>query len=266
MHFNPALRIATTVVKHYHETHQSDKMHEKEKEIITGFDNLISENIKVNGLKENADVIKSNPFFIGEKATDARLDFNITTDISFIQSDLIYTTGILYTLRPLINNPIAESKHFMGKQRATYFQNLYDSLYSMYASFCYEKLYNFWDRIGDKIATEFPTEFSNPKFIMFANVIDRIRANNSENENLNWLFEFKDSDFREFNERRKKVVHYEQIETKYMESILDNMSDMEKVEEIWNEKYSLPEFFKKHIELTNKGIENTYEFVKSRRK
>jgi len=191
--------------------------------------------------------------------------FIITRDIDFIQSDLIYSTGILYTLRPLINNPILESKHFMGKQRATYFQNLYDSLYSMYASFCYEKLYNFWDRIGDKIATEFPTEFSNPRFIMFANVIDRIRANNSENENLNWLFEFKDSDFREFNERRKKVVHYEQIETKYMESILDNMSDMGKVEEIWNEKYSLPDFFKKHIELTNKGIENTYEFVKSRR-
>ena len=240
-------------------------MHEKEKEIITGFYNLISESIKENGLNENADKIKSNPFFIGEKATDARLDFNITRDIDFIQADLIYSTGILYTLRPLINNPITESEYFMGKQRATYFQNLYDSLYSMYASFCYEKLYNFWDRIGDKIATEFPTEFSNPRFIMFANVIDKIRANNSENENLNWLFQFKDSDFKEFNERRKKVVHYEQIETRYMESILDHSSDMEKVKEIWNEKCSLPEFFKKHIELTNKGVENTYEFVKNRR-
>ena len=240
-------------------------MYEKEKDIISDFNNLISVSIKENGLKEDADKIKIDSFFIGEKARDSRLEFNITRDIDFVQSDLIYSTGILYTLRPLINNPIKESKQFMGKQGATYFQNLYDSLYSMYASFCYEKLYNFWDRIGDKIATEFPTEFSNPRFIMFAKVIDRIRSNNSENENLNWLFEFKDTDFREFNERRKKVVHYEQIETKYMESIFDNMYDMEKIEEIWNEKYCLPDFFKKHIELTNKGIENTYKFIKSRR-
>ena len=238
-------------------------MNEKEKEIITGFNNLISESIKENRLKENADKIKSNQFFIGEKATDSRLNFNITRDIDYIQSDLIYSTGILYTLRPLINNPITESKYFMGKQRATYFQNLYDSLYSMYASFCYEKLYNFWDRIGDKIANEFPTEFSNPRFIMFASVIDRIRTSNTENKNLNWLFEFKDSSFNEFNERRKKVVHYEQIETKYKESILNHSSDMKIIEEIWNEKYSLPEFFKKHIELTNGGIKNTYEFVKN---
>jgi hypothetical protein len=240
-------------------------MYEKEKEIISNFNNLISKNIKENKLKENADEIKINPFFIGQKAKDARLKFNITKDIDFIQSDLIYNVGILYTLRPLINNPIKESKCFMGKQKATYFQNLYDSLYSMYASVCYEKLYNFWDRIGDKIATEFPNEFSNPKFIMFAKVIDRIRVNNSENDNLKWLYKFKDSDFREFNERRKKVVHYEQIETKYMESILDNSYDMEKVEQIWNEKNSLPEFFKKHIELTNEGIRNTYEFVKSKK-
>ena len=241
-------------------------MYEKEKEIISNFNNLISENIIANKLKENADKVKSDSFFIGERATDARLDFNITRDIDFIQADLIYTTGILYTLRPLINNPMNESKEFMGKQRATYFQTMYDSLYSMYASFCYEKLYNFWDRIGDKIATEFPIELPNPKFIMFANVIDKIRISNSANENIGWLIKFRDSDFGEFNERRKKVVHYEQVETKYMESILENLSDMEKVEEIWNEKNSLPEFFKHHIELSNVGIENTYKFIKNRRK
>ena len=61
-------------------------------------------------------MIKSNPFFIGEKATDARLDFNITRDIDFIQSDLVYTTGILYTLQPLINNPMVESKYFLGRK------------------------------------------------------------------------------------------------------------------------------------------------------
>mgnify|MGYP001626770507 CR=1 FL=1 len=44
-------------------------------------------------MKENANKIKGNPFFIGEKATDARLDFNITRDIDFIQSDLISQTN-----------------------------------------------------------------------------------------------------------------------------------------------------------------------------
>ena len=47
-------------------------MHEKEKRILTDFDNLISENIKNNGLKENSDKVKENSFFISEKATVVR--------------------------------------------------------------------------------------------------------------------------------------------------------------------------------------------------
>ncbi len=41
---------------------------------------------------------------------------------------------------------------------------------------------------------------------------------------------------------------------------------MNEIERIWNEKSSLPIFFKKQIELTNEGIKNTYHFVKSKNK
>ncbi len=176
----------------------------KDKEIIENFYNLVQRNIIKNKLEVGSNNVTSNSFFIGENARDSRLDYNITTDIKNIQQDLIYLTGVLFALYPYINNPTKETMHFMGKQRTTYFQNMYDSLYSMYASICFEKLYNFWDRIGDKIAIEFPEIFSNPRAIMFANVIEKIK-NNSSNKNLNWLINFKETDFKIFNKKGKSL-------------------------------------------------------------
>ena len=233
----------------------------REKEIINDFNNLIAKNIAVNQLKENSKIVKFEKHFIKELATDSRLEFNITRDISIIQDDLIYTTGILFTLRPYINNALNESINYMGQPRVTYFQNMFDSLYLMYASFCFEKLYNFWDRIGDKIANEFPDDFKDPKSIMFANVIQKIRNTKFDDNNIKWLIDFKDTEFKDFNEKRKIVVHYEQIESKYKKLFLDNINDKQIIENNWIEKSTLPEFFKKHIEMTNEGIKNTYEFV-----
>ena len=234
-----------------------------DKEIISEFNNLVARKVKEYGLKEDADKIKSDSFFIGEKAKDSKLDFNITTDIGFIHSDLIFTTGLLFALKPHINNPLKETVFLKGKEYSTYRQNMYDSFYSMYASVCFEKLYNFWDRIGDKIANEFPDRFPNPKRVMFANVIDNLKEDFETNENFKWIIDFRNSDFKNFNDKRKLVVHYEQIETKYKEAILDNTGNMKRIEEIFLEKSTLPEFFKKHIELSNEGIVKTYEFVKN---
>lgn len=142
---------------------------------------------------------------------------------------------------------------------------MYDSLYGMYASICFEKLYNFWDRIGDKIANEFPCRFPDPRTIMFANVIENLKTDFQTDINIKWLIDFKNGDFKDFNDKRKIVVHYQQIETKYKESILDNSGDINKIKEIFGEKSGLPEFFKKHIELTNEGIIKTYDFIKKRK-
>lgn len=236
-----------------------------DKNIINDFYNLIVKNIREHELNINSNKVTSDSFFIGETATDSQLKYNITTDIKMIQSDLIYSTGMLYALRPHINNPTKETKFFMGKQKAMYFQNMYDSLYSMYASICYEKLYNFWDRIGDKIANEFPDVFPDSKKIMFAFVMDKIK-NTTLDKHIKWLSNFRNSDFKHFNNRRREIVHYVQFETKFKEQVHKNINNLDKINEIWIEKTTLPDYFKKHIELTNKGIINTYAFVKGNKK
>lgn len=225
-----------------------------EKKIIEDFHQLIFQSIKKQKLCASRDLIKDSPFFIGQKMTDASLDYNITRDIANIQTDLIYLTGILYTLKPYINNPL--------KENGRYLQNLYDSLFTMYASHCFEVLYNFWDRIGDKIATEYPFIFTEKRDIMFANVIDKLK--NETDPNIEWLRTFRDNDFKDFNEKRKRIVHYEQIQTKYKETIINNRRDKNRLKEIWEDKSDLPNYFKKHIELTNEGIIKTYQFVQSR--
>lgn len=236
----------------------------KDKEIINKFYNLVVRKIEENGLNLEAEKIKYDQFFIGQTAVDSRLDFNITQDIKFIHSDLVYITGILFTLRPHINNPLTEIVVIKGKEYSRYRQNLYDSLYGMYASICFEKLYNLWDRIGDKIANEFPERFPKSKYILFAKVIDNLKEDLDSDINIAWLIDFRNSDFKDFNKNRVNVVHYEHIETKYKEAILNNTGDKNKIREIFEEKSGLPEFFKKHIELANEGILRTYDFIKNR--
>lgn len=98
---------------------------------------------------------------------------------------------------------------------------------------------------------------------MFANVIDKLKEDFETDENFMWLIAFRNDGFKDFNNKGKLVVHQEQIETKYQTAILDNIGDMQKIEEIFLEKSTLPEFFKRHIDLSNKGILKTYDFVKS---
>ena len=230
-------------------------------EIIDEFDSAVIECIKAENLIATSEAIKKSEKFLTLKAIDSRNDFNVISDIDKTQSDLIYCTGILYLLRPYINNPTKEIERFNDRIISTYFQTTSDSLYLMYSSICYEKLYNFWDRIGDKLATLFPHKFKKERNIMFANVIDTLKDIDTDDENILWFIDYREKEFKKFNSIRKDIVHYEQLETKFIENTNANYFDQEEIKKIWEEKYNQPDFLKKQIMKTNQAVEKITELL-----
>lgn len=93
-------------------------------------------------------------------------------DIINCNSDLRHFTSLLFYYRPFINIPKNEKIITGDSSFYSYFQNLHDRRFSQFASICFEKLYNYCDRIGDSIAYSYPSKFQKTKRIYFTSVID----------------------------------------------------------------------------------------------
>ena len=128
--------------------------------------------------------------------------------------------------------------------------------YSMFANIVSEKLYNYWDRIGDLLATYFP-DLIKPEQVYFAKTIDIIPTEYHDNDNFKWLKEFKESQYKDLNQKRKQYVHYTTEDTEFKHNHLWKSRDKEHMETIIKDREELADFYKRHIDLTLDGFEQT---------
>lgn len=186
----------------------------------------------------------------------------LLSEIKNCNSDLKLFTAKLFIFQQNINNPTNEKVFILGKNETIYNQNFADWIYSAYVSCCYEKLYNFWDRIGDVLALYLKIDINEFR-IGFHNVIKKIEQNEnySTDENFIFLKNFSNNQFKEFNDKRKKIVHYYQFETEYEYEINFKTNDDDKIKDLWNWKNGMPEYFKTHLELSIKGYFHCFEFI-----
>lgn len=193
----------------------------------------------------------------------------LSFDIKNCNDDLKLFLANLYLFKPYINNPTHNKKIISSVPDFYYFsynQNFSDWNYSSFVSCCFEKLYNYWDRIGDIISL-YLNLFSekDERKVTFVAVIDNLDRKGiySNDENFKFLKSFKDNQFKDFNKTRKEVVHYNQFETTYRyDYIFKHQNDEEKIMEIWKWKKNMPEYFKKHLELSLLGYKHCIKFVK----
>jgi hypothetical protein len=162
--------------------------------------------------------------------------------------------------REYINNPITEREFYNGKDVSTYFQNPDDRRYSMYITCCFEKSYNFWDRIGDRIASFFP-ELLKIREVDFVKIIDKLSGCKIESDNFNWLLEFRNSEYKKLNEFRRNMVHYYQFEANYRFQHGENNTDFEKLNILWKEKSEFTVYFKNQLELEVIGYFKMVDFL-----
>ncbi|MFT7057014.1 MAG: hypothetical protein ACJAR3_002660 [Roseivirga sp.] len=186
-------------------------------------------------------------------------------DILKCSEDLKYITSELFYLHPGINNPIRETRVINGKLHATYFQNAFDRRYSMLVSCAFEKAYNFWDRIGDRIASFYP-DLLKVKQVDFVRIIDQISAKEEvDSLNFKWLVDFKDSDYKELNSIRRNVVHYSQVEANYRHELTIFSDDMDKVSDLYQTKSDYPKYFRIHLHKMTEGYFKMVDFLLERK-
>lgn len=174
-------------------------------------------------------------------------------DIIKCSEDLKYFTGQLYLFHEYINNPLIEVLPNTTPLFSTYYQNFYDRRYSMFITCCFEKAYNFWDRIGDRLASFFPDLLPIHQ-VDFTRIIDAIAEKQElESDNFDWLHAFRSNEYKELNGFRKEVVHYYNYESTYKYNHNMNPTNFEKLQEFWEEKTNFPEYFKLQLNSAIKG-------------
>lgn len=189
--------------------------------------------------------------------------FNYThllDDILICSDEILYFTAHLFLYRPYINNPLKEG--FETDRGTTFFPNNINTAtrrYQMFTNVCYEKVYNFWDRIGDLIASYFPTRFTGN--IYFSNVIDNLQSQFRGNPNFDWLLGFRQNEYKMFNEERKKSVHNISLATEHKWEQLNQLTNEAKTKELFDKISSYPEKFKEIYNLSKEGLVKALAFL-----
>ncbi len=177
-------------------------------------------------------------------------------DLLFCSDELLYFTAHLFLYRPYINNPVKEGFHFSGQMVYPNYQNLEGKRYSMFADITSQKAYNYWDRIGDLIASFFPEKLK-PNEVFFPKAIEAIPKDFHYSDNYLWLKDFKENGYVELNKMRKQIVHYTTSDTDFKYKHLERTSDQVAMQALQDERELLADFYKNHIYLTLTGLEKT---------
>ena len=180
----------------------------------------------------------------------------ISNDLFICSDELIYFTAHLYLYRPFINNPLNDHDEFNGTVIFLNNQNFQAKRYNMFADIVSQKTYNYWDRIGDLIASFFPEKIKQNK-IYFSTTVDAIPEQFRKSPNYAWLKEFKENEYQKLNNIRKQIVHYTTTDTDYRQRHLESFKDREAMIQLQNDRKNLPEYYKTQNKLTIDGFEKT---------
>lgn len=130
----------------------------------------------------------------------------------------------------------------------------------MFVDIVSQKLYNYWDRIGDLIASFFPNKIK-ADAVYFNNSIDCVPSELQDNEDFKWLKNFRDNEYKELNQKRKQVVHYQTTHTEYIKKNALTSDQEELLQTLQIERESLPEYYKNHANYALIGFEKTMNLL-----
>ena len=115
-----------------------------EHNIFKEFDNLVQK--RIDGLtdlrraRQDGKVINIFSVIDSKEKLKKFNTLELNHDLILLTEEIEYFTGLLYFLKPHINNPFNEGK--------TYLQNLFDKRFLTFANINYQLVYNYWDRMG----------------------------------------------------------------------------------------------------------------------
>lgn len=244
------------------------------KENIDKFNSVIIDIYKehnlncLRGLDGKCKIDGKNIYSLHRKAThyfaEKNKDFNFNKnidDLILISDEIMYFVANVILYEPFMNDPsrdriITDGGHVLFRN----FQNLYSKRFDLFTDVCIEKIYNYWDRVGDLIAACIETGLKE-RNVYFTAVIDKIPHKFKSNENFKWLESFRSNEFKNLNEKRINIVHYSSTGTDFRYAHFKSTTNEEEIIKLMEERRNLPNFFKEAIDDTIKGFQNTLDFL-----
>lgn len=200
----------------------------------------------------------------------------IDDNLKFNSDEIAFFTAITFLYLENINDPIKDvKKDVNGINYYPNFKNISSKRYSMFVALVFEKLYNYWDRLGDLLwATYFQNDLEERQ-VDFYKIIKLINEKYPEYSNLNsfnWLLNFRENNYSEFNKIRKKIVHYTSIEVEFNSKHLDKfenedgkqqniLSDKNEIQKIMSERRGYYETIKREIDNTIEGYIQIHKLI-----
>lgn len=197
---------------------------------------------------------------------DGQFDL-ITHDLIYsVSSDIQFALANAYLYFPHANNFINETRNYGdGTSIPTYFVKTADKRFFFYINSTFEKLYNFWDRIGDILAKSFDLSIREER-IYFSTVIESLESKLLSSKSGQWLKVFREGPYREIlNRLRKKIVHYRQKDTyfytEWLKSVISGSNSYDQITKLQQEKDELLPLLKEELHLANIGFEMMVRFI-----
>lgn len=248
--------------------------------------NMLYNTIKPNNLENGKSIFSLKKAIVNynkyKRENNLNLNINkfsfskIDDNLKFNSDEIAFFTAITFLYLENINDPIKDvRKDVNGIDYYPNFGNISSKRYSMFVALVFEKLYNYWDRLGDLLwATYFQNDLGE-RHVDFYKIIKLINEKYPEYSNLNsfnWLLNFRENNYSEFNKIRKKIVHYTSIEVEFNSKHLDKfeneegtqqniLSDKNEIQKIMLERRGYYETIKKEIDNTIEGYIQIYKLI-----
>lgn len=187
--------------------------------------------------------------------------FDLYDEILFCSDEVLYFVANLFLYRQFLNDPLVDAERFGGGMVYPNLGNFHSKRYAMFANVAAEKLYNFWDRLGDVLASFFPDIFNKDR-VFFVDTVQRLPEQFRKGENYEWLLAFSKNEYVELNKIRKQTVHHFGVATRERQEHLDIFRDREAVQAWQAQRLGYLEFYQRHINLTIEGYQRLLHFLK----
>lgn len=176
-------------------------------------------------------------------------DFQYFEELAFLSEDLLYVTSLLNILKENITD----------SSRGKYHQTWEDHIYLRYASFGFQVIYNYWDRLGDLLHLFFKTGLSDDH-VYFQRVINNFPANNRSGtyEEMVGLYKSKVAPWFIV---RNEVVHHFGLKTYHVWGTINNNNDAEKCVALQKEKESYADLFIEHLSIFHQAFILTVRLI-----
>lgn len=197
-----------------------------------------------------------------------RGEFDLITHdlVNSVSSDIRFALANAYLYFPHTNNFIKEVQTYSdGQEIPTFFMKIEDKRFFFYVNTVFEKLYIFWDRIGDILAKSFNLDIREDR-VYFSTVMSALEEKLLLTESGRWLKVFHENEYNNIlNRLRIKIVHYRQKDTyfymEWLKMTTKHATDPSQIARLQQEKEELLPLLREQLHFANMGFENMVRFI-----